>query len=283
MQAFYTPILAFDIETVPDCAGVRLLEDLPADLPDHQVADLAFAAQREKTQSDFLPHYLQKVVAIACVLRWFDKKNSQMRIHAASLGKPEDDEAALIAAFFDLIERFNPQLVSWNGGGFDLPTLHYRALQHGISAPNYWDNGVFNRDKKWNFYTNRYHEQHIDLMDVLSMYQARAVAPLDKMAKLCGFPGKMGLDGGQVWQSFCAGALPEIRAYCETDAANTYLLFLRFQRMRGHLSADKYQAEMDLFRHYLQTQSKHEHSVHWQQFLDLWQAHEMMIAKNTSF
>ena len=32
-----------------------------------------------------------------------------------------------------------------------------------------------------------------------------------------------------------AGKLPAIRRYCETDVLNTYLIFLRFERMRGRL------------------------------------------------
>ena len=37
-----TPILAFDIETIPDVAGIRRLYDLPAELPDAEVAEVAF-------------------------------------------------------------------------------------------------------------------------------------------------------------------------------------------------------------------------------------------------
>lgn len=82
------------------------------------------------------------------------------------------------------------------------------------------------RDFKWNNYLSRYHMRHCDLMDVLAMYNGRANAPLDQMAKLCGFPGKMGMDGSKVWDAFQQGQLQEIRDYCETDAANTYLMFM---------------------------------------------------------
>jgi len=44
-----TPILAFDIETVPDCAGMRRLYDLPEELPDAEVAEIAFQKRRAKT------------------------------------------------------------------------------------------------------------------------------------------------------------------------------------------------------------------------------------------
>ena len=72
--------------------------------------------------------------------------------------------------------------MSWNGGGFDLPVLHYRALVHGIRASRYWDLGEDDREFKWNNYISRYHSRHTDLMDVLAMYQARANAPLDALA-----------------------------------------------------------------------------------------------------
>ena len=55
---------AFDIETVPDVAGIRRLHDLPEDLPDHDVAELAAQKRRVQTGNDFLPPYLQRVIVI---------------------------------------------------------------------------------------------------------------------------------------------------------------------------------------------------------------------------
>jgi hypothetical protein len=131
-----------------------------------------------------------------------------------------------------VIEKYTPQLVSWNGGGFDLPVLNYRALVNGIPASRFWDLGEDDREFKWNNYISRYHARHTDLMDVLAMYQTRANAPLDALAKMCGFPGKLGMDGSQVWHAFQDGRIEEIRNYCETDVVNTYLLYCRFQLMR---------------------------------------------------
>jgi predicted PolB exonuclease-like 3'-5' exonuclease len=76
--------------------------------------------------------------------------------------------------------------VSWNGGGFDLPVLHYRGLIHACAAPRYWDMGEGDcrdaRDFKWNNYISRYHTRHLDLMDLLALYQGRGAAPLDELA-----------------------------------------------------------------------------------------------------
>ena len=65
-----TPILVFDIETIPDVAGIRRVNDLPAALSDGAVMDWFSQKRRAATGSDFAPHHLQQVVAIGCALRW---------------------------------------------------------------------------------------------------------------------------------------------------------------------------------------------------------------------
>ena len=63
------PTLVFDIETIPDIAGLRALYELDSAVSDDEVAEMAFQMRRQKTGSDFLPHHLQRVAAISCVLR----------------------------------------------------------------------------------------------------------------------------------------------------------------------------------------------------------------------
>ncbi|HEX6007149.1 MAG TPA: 3'-5' exonuclease [Burkholderiales bacterium] len=258
------PLLVFDIETVPDVAGLRKLHGLDDSVSDASVADMAFQLRRQSTGSDFLPLHLQRVIAISCALR----ERDSFRIW--SLGGPQQSEAELIQRFFDGLEKYTPQLVSWNGCGFDLPVLHYRGLIHGVKAPRYWDMGDGDhrdsRDFKWNNYISRYHTRHLDLMDLLALYQPRANAPLDSIAQLLGLPGKLGMEGAEVWDAFRAGRLEEIRCYCETDVANTYLVFLRFQLMRGALDDQHYAAECALVRSVLERSPE----SHWRTFLDRW-------------
>ena len=65
----------------------------------------------------------------------------------------------------------------------------------------------------------------------------RAPAPRCPTRRCCsGYPGKLGFDGSQVWDAYRAGELTRIRRYCETDVVNTWLVFLRFQHMRGRLT-----------------------------------------------
>ena len=255
-----TPTLAFDIETIPDIAGIRALHGLAAGLADGDVAEFAFSRRRAQTGSDFLPLHLQRVVAVSCALR----DDEGFRVW--SLGSASEDEASLIRRFFDGIEKYTPQLVSWNGGGFDLPVLHYRSLAHGLQAPKYWDMGEDDRDFRYNNYINRYHTRHLDLMDLLALYQPRGYVPLDDLARLCGFPGKLGMDGSKVGEAFRAGRIEEIRNYCETDVANTHLVFLRFQLLRGVYDAANYKRECELVRATLETSK----DPHWREFLDAW-------------
>ncbi|MBI3052760.1 MAG: 3'-5' exonuclease [Betaproteobacteria bacterium] len=225
------PVLVFDIGTVPEIAGRRKIHDLDAGVSDEQVAAMAFQRRRQA-------------------------------------GESGDDEGKLIQRFFDGIEKYTPQIVSWNGGGFDLPVLHYRGMLHGVRAARYWDQGEDDREFKWNNYISRYHARHLDLMDLLALYQPRGAAPLDDFARLLGFPGKLGLEGSQVWQAWQDGKLAQIRSYCEADVANTYLVFLRFQLMRGVLPPDKYKQEIALVRATLEKSSE----PHWKEFLEIWDA-----------
>jgi len=257
-------ILVFDIETVPDVSGIRRLNDLPADLADFEVAEFAFQQRRASNGTDFLQHSLQRVVTISCVMY----EPGQFKVF--SLSEPESGEGEIVQRFFDGVERFSPQLVSWNGGGFDLPVLHYRGLIHGVSAPRYWNQGEgdYNdsRDFKWNNYLSRYHSRHLDLMDLLALYQPRASARLDEIAKLMGFPGKLGMDGSAVWQAWQDGRIAEIRDYCETDVVNTFLVYLGFQRMRGHIDNAGFDAEIAQVRQSLERLE----GAHWKAYLEAW-------------
>ncbi|EUJ10909.1 3'-5' exonuclease [Methylophilaceae bacterium 11] len=254
------PTLIFDIETIPDTEGLRTLYNLPDSVTPAEIANIAFHQRRQHNGSDFLPLHQHRVCAISCALR----EGNQFRVW--TLGDAQSTEAEIIQRFFDGIEKYTPQIVSWNGGGFDLPVLHYRAMVNQIQAPRYWDLGEDDKDFKWNNYISRYHMRHLDLMDVLAMFNARANAPLDEIAQLCGFPGKLGMDGSKVWGAYQAGEIEAIRNYCETDVANTYLVFLRFQLMRGHLSPVDYEKEVQLVRDTLSGYS----GEHWQEFLKAW-------------
>jgi 3'-5' exonuclease len=251
--------LVFDIETVPDIDFGRRYLSLDG-LADEDVAQAMFALRRERAGHDFLPLHQHRIVAISCVMR------SRDGLKVWSLGDPEADEAELVRRFFDGIDRFSPDLVSWNGSGFDLPVLHYRALRHGIAAPRYWETGDGDREFRYNNYLARFHWRHVDLMDVLAGFQPRGAARLDEVAVLLGLPGKLGLSGDRVWDAWRAGGLDAIRNYCETDVLNTWLVFLHFEVFRGRLTPAELEKEHQLVADSLQKDGR----PHLAEFLAAW-------------
>ncbi|MGB0955748.1 MAG: 3'-5' exonuclease [Panacagrimonas sp.] len=251
--------LVFDTETIPDIDGARRILGMDSS-GDDEVWQAMTTLRRAEKGHEFQPAHLQRIVAISCVLRARDT------FRCWSIGDESASEEELIQRFFDGVEKYRPILVSWNGGGFDLPVLHYRALIHGVRAQRYWDNGFFDRDTKWNSYIKRYEFQHTDLMDVLALYTGRQNAPLTEIAVLLGLPGKLGMDGSKVFDAWRSGDLAGIRAYCETDVMNTWLVYLRFQFMRGHLSDDEYESELMRAREFLDQASE----SHWAQFSAAW-------------
>jgi predicted PolB exonuclease-like 3'-5' exonuclease len=253
--------LVFDIETVPDVELGRAIYGID-EMSDKDVAKLMSFKQKQDRGTDFLPLPQHRIVAISVVLRSSDE------LHIFSVGDEDSPEEELITRFFDGIERYVPELVSWNGSGFDLPVLHYRTMRHSITAAQYWETGDDNRDFRYNNYLSRFHWRHLDLMDVLAGYQFGARSSLEQAALLLGFPGKLGMSGAKVWSKFQDGKIDEIRNYCETDVLNTYLVYLRFQLMRGVLDYKSHDAEIERLRERLASDS----AAHLQEFLGAWNA-----------
>jgi predicted PolB exonuclease-like 3'-5' exonuclease len=253
------PVLIFDLETVPDLDGARRLHDF-AGLSDAEVADALFALRRIQTGSEFLAHALHRVVSIGVLYQSGD----QLKLSA--FGRDTEDEAELLRQFFEVIDKRTPTLVTWNGGGFDLPVLHYRALLHRVQAARYWEQGGDDPAFRYNNYLNRFHWRHIDLMDVLAGYQMRASAGLDTVASLLGFPGKLGMDGSKVWPAWRDGDREAIHDYVEHDVLNTYLVYLRFELMRGGLNPEAHALREAQLRAYLSGSGRQ----HLESFVDAW-------------
>jgi 3'-5' exonuclease len=253
--------LVFDIETVPDTDLGRRLYGLEG-LSDAQVAQIMFTKRRQEIGTEFLSHEQHRVVAISVVMR------SRDSLKVWSLGEAGSSEKDLIERFFDGLDKFTPDLVSWNGAGFDLPVLHYRSLLHSVTAARYWETGDGDSSFRYSNYLSRFHWRHMDLMDVLSGFQGRGRASLDDVATLLGFPGKLGMQGSQVWDAYLQGGLVRIRDYCETDVLNTYLVYLRFQLLRGHLNAAEHAEEVARVRKLLTDSG----AAHLREFAAAWPA-----------
>lgn len=241
-------VLVFNIQTIPDIDGARRLYDLHG-LSDEDVAKAIFHKRRQQANTEVLRYHLHKIVAISAVL-----VNAE-NLKVWSLGDKNSTEQDLLKRFYAGLERYTPLLVSWNGSGFDLPVIHYRSLLYPVNAERYWDTGEHDSEFHHNNYLFRVNKRHTDLMDVLAGYQVSAVIQLDEIATLCGFPGKMGMDGSKAWRIWLAGDIGAIRDSCEGNVLNTYLVYLNWQRNRGNIDQQQYLLQCQRVREQLKNSS----------------------------
>jgi predicted PolB exonuclease-like 3'-5' exonuclease len=74
------------------------------------------------------------------------------------------------------------------------------------------------------------------------------------------------MDGSQVWPAYQRGEIEQIRQYCETDVVNTYLVYCRFQQMRGGFTADEYDEELAYVKQQLEQDAK-QGKAPWPEYL----------------
>jgi predicted PolB exonuclease-like 3'-5' exonuclease len=142
----------------------------------------------------------------------------------------------MLVDFARFLEKHKPDLVTFNGRGFDLPVIASRCLRHGVPLRHYYRS----RDVRYRYSP----EGHLDLMDFIADFGAARPARLDIMAKLCGMPGKVGVEGKDVGPMIHAGRIDEVRQYCLCDVAQTAGVFLRVQLLRGELEPPTYVTAM---------------------------------------
>lgn len=201
--------LVLDIETVPD-TSLWGNTDTPLG--------------RERP---FPPTYAHQVVVVGCM--WLDH---EYRVRRLGVVGDSPDEATILQALSDFIDKNRPSLVTFNGRTFDLPVLALRSLRCGVPM------GWYYQERGLRY---RYSEEgHIDLCDWLADHGAAKSSSLDALARLIGLPGKLGVDGSQIEGLYRSGQVELIRNYCLSDVAQTALLFLRFRLLQGVLDREQY-------------------------------------------
>ena len=237
-------VLVWDLETVPDLDAVRRLHG-NAGATDDEAAELL------GSQFPKLP--LHQIVCIGALLA----ERSPGGFNVIALGAPhigERDEAQLISDFATRIHQVRPQLIAFNGHGFDLPVVRYRAMMNYVSAP-----GLICRP-----YFNRYSDDCLDLCDALASFDGRGKLKLDDLCRVLGLPGKPeGTDGSNVAAMIAAGEVRQVANYCETDLVNTYRVFLRYELFRGGLDVGAFLDSERQLRSYLQQQLPVRPHLNW--------------------
>jgi predicted PolB exonuclease-like 3'-5' exonuclease len=213
-------VMVWDLETVPDLrAAARILG-----------IEFESAEQVEAAIGTGFPKH--PLHSIACIGALVARREDE-GWRTTALGAPnvqERPEAELIRSFVGRIAELNPQLVTFNGNGFDLPVLRHRAMLHRVPA-----SGLFRRP-----YFSRFSTDALDLYDVLGSFGASSRMKLDELSRFLGLAGKPdGIDGSKVSALIAEGRIADVSRYCETDVVNTYRLWLIYEEFRGALSREE--------------------------------------------
>ncbi len=253
------PILVFDIETVADTDAARRIYPQLAELNDADALSALTAIRTQEAGHDFMRLPLQRIVCISALYI----KDGLFSLFSLTADKfSEKDILAKFFRAFNDLEKL-PQLISWNGSGFDIPVLIYRAMQYDLSAPWLFEEGERIKNMRFDNYVNRFHTRHLDLMDRFSQYGASRREAMDVVASLYGLPGKTSVDGSMVGDLVNEADWQTLSIYCESDVMNTWLIYLRWLRLTGQLSLQDFdiwqQQSLTYLRQYIQADGSPRH------------------------
>lgn len=262
-----TPVLVFDIETIADVDGARRIYPQLKDLNDADTLAALTSLRTQEAGHDFMRLPLQRIVCISALYL----KEGQFSLFSLSADKFSEEE--ILTKFFRAFSEVSalPQLVSWNGSGFDIPVLIYRAMQYNLSAPWLFEEGNRITNMRYDNYVNRFHSRHLDLMDRFSQYGASRREGMDVVASLYGLPGKTDVDGSMVGDLVANNDWHTLSVYCESDVMNTWLIYLRWLRLTGVLSGSEFEQWQAQTRDYLSHKTQADGTPRHQAFLNDWQ------------
>ncbi|QWU80443.1 polysaccharide biosynthesis protein [Campylobacter novaezeelandiae] len=230
-------ICIFDCESIPDTELIRKTLNLKGD--DLEISKKALELQKEQTSSEFLPLPYHKIISICAVItNSFGKFIKVNKIDG-------DDEQSMIANFFKFIDKYEPKLVSFNGKNYDMPLLVLRALKYNIKANTYLDTIT----DKWNNYKTRFSEnKHCDLFEAFGSYRG---LKLDLICAMVNLPGKYEIHGNEVLELFYENKLEKIHEYCESDTLNTFMLFLKYEFIKGNINENDFIDSLNAMKEFL--------------------------------
>lgn len=271
--------LFFDLEWVPDAAGAIRLFDLAPDTPELSAMERLWQDtpnyDAEKNPRPFVKYLFSRVVSIAFLSRRIVYKDGERHVDfglhslpTLPLNEERSDEGEIITRFLYMVGERNPQLVGFNSLESDLQVLIQRGMVNEVRAEKFNDRP----NKPWegrDYFDSRNSEWHLDLIQRFSQ-RAGMTPTLNGLARLCGFPGKIDIDGKQVVDLWLAGKLKEIVEYNQIDTLNTYLIWLRVVNFAGKLTEEEYISEQDDFRAFLETEADKEENDHLRRFLERW-------------
>jgi predicted PolB exonuclease-like 3'-5' exonuclease len=258
-------LFVFDIETVPDTDVLHSLTGSTTSDLQQKRKELEEYHMSISNGNPFPRQPFHRVVSISILVGDITNVGIYEYYDNLKLGTISNlklSEGEMVERFFDYVCKFLPKIVSYNGKTFDMPVLKYRAMKYGLPLEN-----LFKAGDKWSNYHQKYSKDwHCDLLEVFSDYGASAKCKMNEICAITGLPGKIGVDGSHVAELYDQNRLKEIDDYCETDVANTYLLYLNYCLLSGIISKDIYLDLNKKFRDYLIKEDKN----NYREFVDEW-------------
>ena len=211
----------FDIETVP---GQNLPEDCRADIVETvKCGNLGPEKAKEKIDKKMATDPVSCQVTTFCGILYDTSKHEEIA-RVSTQWPPEESEYECIYRAWEFINGCHSSrtpLVSFNGIGFDLPVLLFRAMVTDVRV----EQGMYEQlTKKWGT------KQHYDLMLVLSGWNPSRWKKFDFYLGLFGIGKKTDdMDGSKVYAAWQAKEYDKIQRYCEEDVMNLCRLFERVE------------------------------------------------------
>ncbi len=195
-------ILAYSLITIPDFNTGAKLYNLQ-NLDPRGTAKALFHLQAQQTGDESLPSYLQHIIAISMVL-----SNTDGEVKIVTL--KDNQEIDILNIFFDIIEEYKPIIVAWDSEYFNSEVIGYRSIKHAIQISPQYENK----------------ENHFNLNN--AMISSSAKTPLGDIATLLGLEVKENRSHRSICENYLSGQLDDLYAYCQSNAINTYHIYLRY-------------------------------------------------------
>lgn len=270
-------VASTDFETVPDFEQLPALlgHDVPEDLAIEQLRDYL----HEKEGKPYCPasgqpslpieHYFPPIplhrilvqsLTLGKILYANQMEQAYELFHISSVHLADEQE--ILKTFVAWFSNIRPRLLTWNGRSFEIPLLKMRCLRHQVPMSNYFLVG-----DKYDNYDSRYqHTWHADLMDIMSGYSASRPFRLREATAAARLPGKIFGTGRDVFKLYREGKIQEIQDYCEMDSLEVFLLYVRWQLIKGVITFEGYEYSISTALKYLRASAK----PHFTKFVDEW-------------
>ena len=226
-----TARLVFDIESAADGDLISKIRYPGEKLSPTEAIEQYRSELLEQNGKDFIPYTFQLPVSLVVATVADDYSLIDLVALDEEMSRPYE----IVRLFWEgWRKNGQPQLVSFNGRGFDIPLLEVCAFRYGLSIPEW----IAEKARSFEQPRNRFNSAaHLDLHEFLTNNGAsRFVGGLSLAANLIGKPGKLDVAGHMVQDLWDGGRAREIHDYCRSDVLDTYFVYLRSRVVAGAIS-----------------------------------------------